>query len=478
MKRFLSRYLPGYAATLVYMLQSTEYNVKAYLSWYRRVENFRTVMYRRTLHKTKAANLLLLALRCGMVVQVVLGLSCSWYGNQQFSLLWSIVGLALILTYPFTWAYIVTFPLLFGRWMIVNPRNKKLIAESEQIFDRSTAVKIAIAGSYGKTSMKELLTTILSEGKKVAATPANKNVPVSHAYFAKKLTGDEEVLVIEYGEGAPGDVTRFAKVTHPDIAIITGLAPAHLNQYPTLEAAGEDIFSVSSYVKNDNVYVNGDSDAAKKFIRSGYHVYDHTGVLGWKVANVHVGFDGTKFTLINGKETLKLHSQLLGRHHIGPLVLAVALAHQLGLSKEQIQEGVGQTKPFEHRMQPRPLHGAWIIDDTYNGNIDGMKAGLELLKELPGKQKIYVTPGLVDQGVENERVHKDLGRAIAAASPNKVILMQNSATEYIEQGLQEGRFDGEVIIEEDPLAFYTNLEHFIAAGDVVLMQNDWTDNYN
>jgi UDP-N-acetylmuramoyl-tripeptide--D-alanyl-D-alanine ligase len=123
------------------------------------------------------------------------------------------------------------------------------------------------------------------------------------------------------------------------------------------------------------------------------------------------------------------------------------------------------------------MGGAWVIDDTYNGNIEGVRAGLQLLKELPAKRKMYVTPGLVDQGAETERVHLELGRLIAEAAPDMVVLMKNSVADFIQIGLQEGSFEGELRIEENPLKFYTNIAHITAAGDVVLMQNDWTDNY-
>ena len=129
-------------------------------------------------------------------------------------------------------------------------------------------------------------------------------------------------------------------------------------------------------------------------------------------------------------------------------------------------------------MQPYGLGGAWIIDDTYNGNLEGIRAGLELLKDLPAKRRIYVTPGLVDQGVENERVHRTIGGLIASAKPDQVVLMQNSVTSWIMSGLKEANYQGEVTIEAVPLNFYSNLKHFVASGDVVLMQNDWTDNYS
>jgi UDP-N-acetylmuramoyl-tripeptide--D-alanyl-D-alanine ligase len=350
--------------------------------------------------------------------------------------------------------------------------------QSEKIFRTHPGVRIAIVGSYGKTSMKELLLTVLGAGKKIAATPANKNVAISHAHFAGKLAGDEEVILIEYGEGAPGDIARFAKITHPSHAVITGVAPAHLGAYKTTGRAAEDLFSIAGFVDPSKIYVNRDSPLAEPYAKArGYQPYDSAGALGWKVSDARLSIEGTRFTISRAGKSIKLHSKLVGRHQIGPLVLAAALAHGFGLTDKQIREGVAATAPFEHRMQPYNLGGAWIIDDTYNGNIEGIRAGTALLKELPARRKIYITPGLVDQGEESKRVHEEMGRLVAAAGPDIVILMSNSVTTDIMQGLRDGNYQKEVIVEDDPLGFYVNLQAFVANGDLVLMQNDWTDNY-
>lgn len=477
-RNLLSLYWWRYPSALVYMLQSTEYQAKPYLVWYWQTTNFSKVTYRRELERTRAAKMLLWALRLGMLLEIAVGilLIALWHwrdfaGGWQF-------GLALILAYPIIWAHLAVLPLMLGRWLIVKPKQRRVIRHSEKIFSRHKGVILAIVGSYGKTSMKELLLTVLSAGKKVAATPANKNVAISHAYFARKLEGDEDVVIIEYGEGGPGDVERFARVTHPSHAIITGVAPAHLDHYKTVERAAEDIFSVTKFVKSKQVYVNGESPIVAKQIKGKrYEIYDQHGTLGWKVSAIDISLSGTSFTLTKGSRKLHLHSGLLGRHQIGPLTIAAALGAEFGLTDQEIKDGVAQTTPFEHRMQPYPLNGAWIIDDTYNGNIEGIRAGTALLKELPAKRKIYVTPGLVDQGKEANKIHEEMGGLIAAADPDIVVLMENSASTAILRGLRDAGYQKEVIIEDDPLGFYVNLQAFVAAGDIVLMQNDWTDNY-
>lgn len=478
MKKILSFYAPRYPIALIYMLQSTEYQVKPYLKWYWRTPDFTKVMYRRSLVKTKVSSLLLLTLIGGMVAQVVAGITLIWlWNNQGLHGGWQF-GLALLISYPVVWAYLIVLPLVLGRMFIIWPRDRVYIWRSRKIFRNLSGTKIAVAGSYGKTSMKELLLTVLQEGKRTVATPANKNVASSHAKFARTLKGDEEVIIIEYGEGRPGDVAKFSWTTKPHIGVITGIAPAHLDHYPSLEAAAKDIFSLADYLENQNVYVNGESKAAQPYIKKSHEIYTSEGVLGWKVSKVKIDISGTSFEMSKGKTVLKLHSGLLGEHNIGPLAFAAALADKLGLTKAQIERGISNTQPFEHRMQPRAVGSAWIIDDTYNGNIDGIRAGLELLKSLKANRKIYVSPGLVDQGKEKQRVHEEMGELIARANPDSVVLMNNSATGFIQTGLEQGGYKGGLVVEDDPLDFYSNIDQFVAAGDIVLMQNDWTDNYS
>ena len=463
--------------TLIYMLQNTEYRVAPYLQWFWHTTHFEKIMYRRTLEPTRPARLLLAAMYAGIGVQLAAGILLLYLWHFHGLAGGLAFGVAALISWPVVWAHAIVAPLVVGRVCILAPRNAAAVHASRQIFGKFSGVKIAVAGSYGKTSMKELLHTVLAEGKTVAATPANKNVAISHAAFARSLKGNEEILVIEYGEGAPGDVARFAAVTQPTHAVITGLAPAHLDRYKTLQAAGEDIFSLAKAVPPANVFVNKESPSAQKFVRKTYHLYGQTGALGWNVQGVRVTVQGTSFTMKKGKEILQLHSGLVGRHQVGPLAFAAALARTLGLTRAEVEKGVAKTKPFEHRMQPYQLSGAWVVDDTYNGNIEGVRVGLELLQQLPAKRKIYITPGLVDQGAETAAVHQEMGRLIAAAKPDMVVLMQHSVTSFIQKGLEAGDFKGELLLESDPLNFYNNLSLFVATGDLVLMQNDWPDNY-
>ncbi len=471
MKRGISFFHPKLPVYLVYMLQQVEYEPKAFLAWLKRIPQLNHIMHRQQLVWTSKAKLLvyftygIAALGVAKIL-LLLFLTDSYWVLVLFLLLPAAVIAVLYITVLVAWV------------AIEQPRRKRLIAQSELTFKHHPAVKIAIAGSYGKTSMKELLKTVLGNNKKVAATPGNKNVPISHARWAAKLDGDEDILLIEYGEAASGDIARFAQTTHPDIAIITGLAPNHLDHYGTLEAVAKDLFSLVDYLEKDQVFVNAEPQAIKPYLKASCQTYDQRQALGWQVSDTTISVEGTSFTLQKDKQIMHIKSGLLGRHQVGPLALVAGLSRQLGVPIAQIEAAMAETTPYEHRMQPKLLGGAWIIDDAYNGSLEGFRAGLALLKELPAKRKIYVTPGLVDQGEESERVHLEIGRLIANAQPDQVVLMQNSATNFIKEGMMAESYLGELIIRSDPLNFYHNLDQYIAAGDLVMLQNDWTDNYH
>ncbi len=468
MKRFLSYFTPKTPWTLVYMLQQCEYHPIKFINWIFTFPDLRQVQKRGVLKTTNRVKLML-AIGYGF-----------WIASILYAVLLAVNGsVGAIFLFIFTpditilGLFLSTFLL---QSLVVNPSQNTEVSKAKNKLGQTNATRIAVLGSYGKTTMKELLVTVLSEAKKVAATPGNKNVLISHARWVNdKVNGDEDVLVFEYGEAEPGDISKLARFSTPEIAIITGIAPAHMDAYPNLAAIAKDFASIAEAVKPENTYIN-DNELLKTTING--LVYSSTGLGDWQVKDVSVDFDGTDFTVAKGEETLKLHTGLLGAHQIGPLAAVAVIAKKLGLSNEQIISGISKTKPYEHRMQPRHLSGAWIIDDTYNGNIEGMRAGLGLLKALPGRRKIYVTPGLVDQGTETEAVHKELGQLIAEAKPDRVVLMQNSVTEIIQTSIKANGYEGELVVETNPLEYYTNLEHFLAAGDVIMLQNDWPDSYS
>ena len=325
-------------------------------------------------------------------------------------------------------------------------------------------------------SFKTFLRTVLSEGKKVAAPGGSENTPIGIARFIAQLKGDEDVLIFELGEYYPGDVRKLARMVQPDLGVITGVNEAHLSKFKTIEAAASTVFELADVLGNAPLYVNGENECAKKEQRGGM-LFSREGLDGWKVVAPQTSLDGTSFTLERGNVRINARSKLLGLHQIGPLTAAAHIAMHLGLTVAQTEAGIANTKPFEHRLEPKEEGGVVTLDDSYNGNPDGVKAVIEFLASLKDRRRWYVTPGLVEMGNRSEEVHRDIGKQLAEAGIEKVVLIKNSVTPCIETGLKEANYKGEITWFDDALKCYESLPHMTAAGDVVLLQNDWPDQY-
>jgi len=477
MKHFWTRFHPSYPRTIIYMLQSSEYNIGNYFIWLNRTKNFLSVTRRRNLDYTIKASLLLVTAWLILLCVYTFVIYAIIKSIISMDILIALLGVVLFMISPMIVAFGITIPLFIGHKLIQEPKQRKTLKAASDIILKHSAIKIAIAGSYGKTTAKEILQTVLSETKKVAHTPGNINTPIGISRFIKKLDHKEDVIIFELGEERVGDVRKLCELTKPDIGVITGINEAHLSSFGTLELTTATIFELKGYLGDKPLYKNTESLLVKAEVTDGDKLaFSRKGVNGWHVSDIKTSIIGTKFVAQKDDKIISASTGLLGEHNIGTILVAVDIADSIGLTSVQIEAGINKTKPFEHRMQPKFIHGAWVIDDTYNGNSEGVQAGLLLLKSLDAKRRIYITPGLVEQGIKTKEVHEKIGRQIAKVA-DVVVLMNNSVTDYILAGLKESGFDGKLIIADDPLKFYSNLDAFVAAGDVVLMQNDWTDNY-
>ncbi|MBI4224941.1 MAG: UDP-N-acetylmuramoyl-tripeptide--D-alanyl-D-alanine ligase [Candidatus Sungbacteria bacterium] len=474
-RSFLSRYHPRYIRSLVYMLQASEYDVRDYLKWYHRTKDFTHVERRKSLVKTGKV---LLLLGMAWIVLLLLYGAAIFLWWQSDALFASLLGLILLLLTPFLLAYLIVIPLGIIRFFIQLPVEYFLLRRTQQELATHKAVKIAIAGSFGKTSMREILKTVLSQGKKVAAPPESFNTPLGIRKFVNGLAGNEEVLIFELGEYYPGDVAALCRLVNPQWGVITGVNEAHLEKFKSVDAAAKTIFELADWLGAQPLYINGESNLAQKNARPGDLIYSRSGVGEWKVEDAKSDLTGTSFVLIKGNTTFQLHSGLLGLHQVGPLAAAVDIASRLGLSAQEIERGVAATKPFAHRLEPRTdQSGAVTLDDSYNGNPDGVKAVIEFLASLKDHRRFYVTPGLVEMGRRSEAIHREIGKQLAAAHIEKVVLIKNSVTSWVAEGLREVHYDGEIIWFDDGLSAFAALPHLTVKGDIVLLQNDWPDQY-
>ena len=464
------------------MLQASEYKAEDFFVWFRKVSDFRNVENRKTLVKTAKARLLLLFSYFIFLFSIFVSLRYLIFAEGK-------LGFILFVLFVLATPYITLFAtVLFSIFVniVQMPIERSIIKNAKEKLSKNKAIKIAIAGSYGKTTMKEILHTVLSQTKKVRSTPDNKNTPLGISRFIDTLEGNEEVLIFEMGEYYRGDIKELCDLVEPHIGIITGINEAHLEKFKHLDATSDTIFELGDFIfkkEKGILYVNGDSkiarDRVEKENKERVIIYDKGGLDGFRVEDIATNLNGLNFIIRDKDEnSIVVRSSLLGKHQVGPLVLSAFIAKSLGIKPQDIELGLKNTKAFEHRMEPREdSGGVFVIDDSYNGNPDGVRVAIEFLKEIKDKRRFFVTPGLVEMGRKTEEVHRQIGKQLAEAGIEKFVLIRNSVTPFIEAGLKENNFRGEIIWFDTSLECFSSLPKRTINNDLLLYQNDWPDNY-
>ncbi|MBP5307738.1 MAG: UDP-N-acetylmuramoyl-tripeptide--D-alanyl-D-alanine ligase [Clostridia bacterium] len=381
---------------------------------------------------------------------------------------------------PFTVlaAYYVNEP--FERYN--NRRYVKKCAET--LASRPDLIKIGITGSYGKTSVKEILATILSEKYSVLATPHSFNTPMGECKTVKKLKPSHEVFIAGMGARNVGDIKELAETVKPEYAIITGITGQHIETFGTLENVRKTKYElIESMGEKGFAVFSTDSENTLELMRKCPFSKIGAGILKENspavyAENVKVTASGTKFTLCFGSAKTECSTVLMGTHNVANICMAAAMAEKLGLDAAEIAAGINRIKPIKHRLElVENDKGYTIIDDSYNANVNGTIAAMEVLDCFEGR-KIVVTPGLVELGNTEDLENYQFGRRLASHA-NVVILVGKRRIDKIKEGLVSVEFPGENIICVNDLdAAGEQLKKLAKRGDVIIFENDLPDKYN
>lgn len=346
-------------------------------------------------------------------------------------------------------------------------------------------IKIGITGSYGKTSTKYILRTILSEKYNVLITPHSFNTPMGIVKVLRNmLQPNHQIFIAEMGATYPGDIKYMCNFVKPRYGIITNVGNQHLETFKTLEnikktkgeladAIPENGFCVFnlSNIESEDLYTNAKCNKIYTKIND-----DNAFVTA---KDIDVDKNGTTFTCkIQGKKEFKVNMKLLGKHNIQNVLEAVAVAYKLGLTVEQIKMGLSKLKPVKHRLELIQLeNGAILLDDSFNSNIVGTKSALDVLGKFKRKNKIVITPGLVELGNREMIENLKYGKNISAVA-TKVYIVNEVHKNIITKGLIDNGFNKNNIVYVD--SFKTAWEMVsknLSKDDVILVENDLPDNY-
>ncbi|MDE7087300.1 MAG: UDP-N-acetylmuramoyl-tripeptide--D-alanyl-D-alanine ligase, partial [Clostridia bacterium] len=343
------------------------------------------------------------------------------------------------------------------------------IRQAKKKLAQSDIKVIAITGSYGKTSAKDMLAAMHAKKYRVLKTPSSFNTPLG---LAKTLNGnnlaDYDIFIAEMGARRQGDIEELCSLAKPDYSLITGICPQHLESFKTLEnivsAKGEIIQSTATAC-----IIAADCYDLFESIEGNKRKCDC-------LSDVKADCTGTEFTLNLGGESKSVKTKLLGEHCARNIALCAQLAYEMGVDLNAISEVVEELEFTEHRLQLIESNGVNILDDGYNSNVVGARAAIGVLKLFGGK-KIAVTPGLVELGVLEESENRALGAELVGL--DYVILVGETLVKAVQEGYVQAGGETEKIKTVPSLtAAQDVLKEILQKGDTVLFLNDLPEIYS
>ncbi len=357
---------------------------------------------------------------------------------------------------------------------------------------------IGVTGSYGKTSVKYYLDTLLKEHFEVLITPESYNTPMGVVKTIRSsLKPSHQIFICEMGARHVGDIKEICDIVHPEHGIITSVGPQHLETFFNMDNIVNTKFELADalpevgllFLNGDNEYIRNHSGKYKNkiFYTTGEwakarelesQIEEGEVPQYYQTGDVKLSRTGTEFTVTapdGEKETFQM--RLLGEHNVINVVGAVAVANTLGIPLKQLKVPVRRIQPVAHRMQLLERGNYTIIDDAFNSNPVGSRAAVETLKQFEGV-RILITPGMVELGEKEEEYNYKFG-TYAADCCDYILLVGEKHTAPIHKGVLESGFSQERcrVFEklEDALSFAYSIK---AEGHkFILLENDLPDNY-
>jgi UDP-N-acetylmuramoyl-tripeptide--D-alanyl-D-alanine ligase len=332
---------------------------------------------------------------------------------------------------------------------------------------------VAVAGSNGKTTAKEMTAAILSRVGAVMATHGNLNNHIGVPVTLMRLADSHRSAVIEMGANRIGDVAELMRIVQPTVGLITNAGAEHLEGFGDLDGVARGEGEAVSCLRADGTAVINADDAyagywrgvstAQRVVTFGVH-----GAADFTAENarqsVEHGEFATRFTLASPLGRASVLLKAGGTHNIVNALAAAAAASAAGATLEEIAAGLGDFRPVAGRLQLKAgLRGSWLIDDSYNANPSSVRAGLEVLRELSGERWL-VLGDMAELGASSQESHAQMGTHARECGVTRLFAhgpASSGAVETFGSG-------GEWFADTDSLT--RRLEGEIASGVTVLIK--------
>ena len=333
---------------------------------------------------------------------------------------------------------------------------------------------LAVTGSSGKTTTKDMLYFAVSESRKTLRNLGNLNSEIGLPMTVFNLDESHECAVLEMGMYVQGEIDYLAEIVKPHFAIITNVGVAHIQSAGSRENILKAKMEIANYMtQSDVLLINGDNDMLQtvdtKALKPSVYKYgleEHNDI---RLISYETTESGMKIRAdILGKIT-EYEIPTLGIHNIYNSLSVMGLCSLMGLDMKKSSEGIRKYQPSKYRMEIKSVSGKTLIEDFYNANPDSLRASIETFRQMQGERKVAVLADMLELGEISEKEHMNAG--IQASEIFDVIICIGSDAKYIGKGAIENGFDkGRVYYFANNEEAVSEINSILRPGDAVLMK--------
>ncbi len=364
-------------------------------------------------------------------------------------------------------------------FILTGDTEQGLTGIAGSYLDQFDLHRVAVTGSVGKTTTKEMIARVLSRKYRTVSTSGNLNTTLGQCLTAFRAEPETQAIVFEMGMDRKGELESYCRWVRPKVAVITNVGTAHLERLGTREAIAEAKLEIAAYLGSRDVLVfNSDSD----FLAAA----DVAGRLGGRcrLCPVGTGKDaeyflrdvrardgGAAFVLedLAGRRSQDFMIPIPGLHNAMNAALAAAAGSFLDIALQEAAAALGTMQSAERRLRVETAGGVTLIDDTYNAGPDSMRAALDVLAQTEGRRRIAVLADILELGSYLEEGHRSVGRYAAEKNPDVLIAIGSNA-KYYAIGAEEAGYRGHLAHYDSNREAMEYLLAELRQGDVVLVK--------
>ena len=334
---------------------------------------------------------------------------------------------------------------------------------------------VAITGSNGKTTTKEMAAAVVATERNTLATTGNLNNEIGLPLTLLRLDSSHETAVVELGMNHPGEIDRLGEISQPDVGVITNIGPAHLEGLKDTDHVMAAKAELLAHIRPEgSVLLNADDPynaRLRKMSRSRVMQFGFSENAGCRARNLRQQELATEFELVLPDAALPVRLPVPGRFMVANALAAAAVGHTLGIANAHIRAGLEGFRPVRgrmaHTLTPEGIH---VVDDAYNANPGSMKAAVETLVGLKGDGRgLLIAGDMLELGPDAASFHYEAGRFAAARGVDGLYVSGDFAEDYV-RGARAGGMDAACAVAASHEEILKQLRRALAPGDWVLVK--------